>query len=49
VPTSGWGENSLRGPATVSSDSQPVAVVVNHASITYPTVDLARSYNGYNR
>ena len=44
-----WGMDSLRGPATVSSDSQPVAVVVNHSSITYPTVDLARSYNGYNR
>jgi hypothetical protein len=44
-----WGTTSSRGPATVSSDSQPVAVVVNHGSVDQTWVDLARSYNGCNR
>ena len=43
-----WGATPSRGPATVSAD-QPVAVVVNQSDVTYPTRDLARSYNGYNR
>jgi len=43
-----WGTTPSRGPATVSA-SQPVAVVVNHASVDQTGVDLARSYNGCNR
>ena len=45
-----WGTTPSRGPATVSaSASQPVAVVVNHASVDQTGVDLARYYNGCNR
>ena len=43
-----WGTTPSRGPATVSA-SQPVAVVVNHASVDQTGVDLTRSYNGCNR
>jgi hypothetical protein len=45
-----WGSNSKNGPATITtSNNQPVVVIANIASNNQTNVDLAHSYNGYNR